>query len=113
MCIHVRPRIHVRPVCSLFMSDVKRIMGQDFQHPGVQSDIKHWPFKVIDDCGKPKVCVKVEDAEKTFTPEQISSMILTKMKETAESYLGRVRFSISFFSFLSYLFLFILQRNRL
>jgi len=54
----------------------------------VQADMKHWPLKVINDAGKPKIQVEFKGETKTFTPEEISSMVLTKMKETAESYLG-------------------------
>ena len=51
--------------------------------------MKHWPFKVIeDDDGRPKMQVEYKSEEKTFFPEEISSMVLTKMKETAEAYLG-------------------------
>merc|ERR1712106_609466 len=50
--------------------------------------MKHWPFKVVDVGDKPKIMVEFKSEEKTFTPEEISSMVLTKMKETAEQYLG-------------------------
>lgn len=51
--------------------------------------MKHWPFKVINaDGGKPKVQVEYKGETKTFTPEEISSMVLGKMKETAEAFLG-------------------------
>ncbi|KAI5639984.1 hsp70 protein domain-containing protein [Phthorimaea operculella] len=50
--------------------------------------MKHWPFKVINDCGKPKIQVEFKGEVKKFAPEEISSMVLTKMKETAEAYLG-------------------------
>ena len=50
--------------------------------------MKHWPFKVISDGGKPKIEVEYKNESKTFYPEEISSMVLTKMKETAEGYLG-------------------------
>merc|ERR1712153_215038 len=52
-------------------------------------DMKHWPFKVVDVGDKPKIMVEFKSEEKTFTPEEISSMVLTKMKETAEQYLGK------------------------
>jgi L1 cell adhesion molecule like protein len=51
--------------------------------------MKHWPFTVISDGGKPKIQVQYKGEEKTFSPEEISSMVLTKMKETAEAYLGK------------------------
>ena len=51
--------------------------------------MKHWPFKVIeDDDGRPKLQVEYKSEEKSFFPEEISSMVLTKMKDTAEAYLG-------------------------
>jgi heat shock protein 1/8 len=55
----------------------------------VQADMKHWPFKVINDGGKPKIQVEYRNETKLFTPEEISSMILRKMKEIAENYLGK------------------------
>ncbi|CAH2326267.1 heat shock 70 kDa -like [Pelobates cultripes] len=68
--------------------DAKRLIGRKFEEPVVQSDMKHWPFTVVCDGGKPKVKVEYKGEEKTFSPEEISSMVLTKMKETAEAYLG-------------------------
>jgi L1 cell adhesion molecule like protein len=50
--------------------------------------MKHFPFKVIDKGGKPVIQVEFKGEDKTFTPEEISSMVLTKMKETAEGFLG-------------------------
>jgi heat shock protein 1/8 len=51
--------------------------------------MKHWPFEVVSDGGKPKLEVEYKGEKKTFFPEEISSMVLTKMKETAEAYLGK------------------------
>lgn len=51
--------------------------------------MKHWPFDVINDGGKPKIKVEYKGEAKTFFPEEVSSMVLTKMKETAEAYLGK------------------------
>ena len=68
--------------------DAKRLIGRKFTDSEVQSDIKHFPFSVIDKAGKPAIKVEFKGEEKVFTPEEISSMILTKMKETAEGYLG-------------------------
>ncbi|XP_044265230.1 heat shock protein 70 A1-like [Tribolium madens] len=68
--------------------DAKRLIGRKFDDPKIQQDIKHWPFKVINDCGKPKIQVEYKGEIKKFAPEEISSMVLTKMKETAEAYLG-------------------------
>jgi L1 cell adhesion molecule like protein len=69
--------------------DAKRLIGRRFDDPSVQSDMKHWPFKVINDGGKPKIRVEYKSEEKTFSPEEISSMVLNKMKEIAEAYLGK------------------------
>jgi len=69
--------------------DAKRLIGRKFADPIVQSDIKLWPFKVISGAGdKPMIQVNSMGEEKKFHPEEISSMILTNMKETAEAYLG-------------------------
>ncbi|KAJ8923041.1 hypothetical protein NQ315_001589 [Exocentrus adspersus] len=68
--------------------DAKRLIGRKYDDPKIQQDIKHWPFKVVNDCGKPKIQVEYKGETKTFAPEEISSMVLTKMKETAEAYLG-------------------------
>merc|ERR1711988_883673 len=71
------------------MGDAKRLIGRKFADPVVQSDIKLWPFKVISGAGdKPMIVVNSQGEEKKFHPEEVSSMILTKMKETAEAYLG-------------------------
>ncbi|KAG8935099.1 70-kilodalton heat shock protein [Tulasnella sp. 418] len=68
--------------------DAKRLIGRKFDDHEVQSDIKHFPFKVINRSGKPYVQVEHKGETKQFSPEEISSMVLLKMKETAEAYLG-------------------------
>ena len=68
--------------------DAKRLIGRKFSDSDVQSDMKHWSFKVVDVNGKPDIKVEYKGEEKLFTPEEISSMVLLKMKETAEAYLG-------------------------
>ena len=69
--------------------DAKRLIGRKFSDPVVQKDLKHWPFKVESGAQeKPVICVKYKGETKKFHPEEISSMVLTKMRETAESYLG-------------------------
>nr|AIU47025.1 heat shock protein [Phenacoccus solenopsis] len=68
--------------------DAKRLIGRKFDDPKIQEDMKHWPFKVINEGGKPKIQVEYKGETKKFTPEEISSMVLTKMKEIAEVYLG-------------------------
>ncbi|CAJ0644137.1 12757_t:CDS:2 [Entrophospora sp. SA101] len=68
--------------------DAKRLIGRRFNDQEVQSDMKHWPFKVIDKNTKPYIQVEYKGEVKQFTPEEISSMVLTKMRETAEAFLG-------------------------
>lgn len=68
--------------------DAKRLIGRRFKDKEVQDDMKHWPFKVIEKEGKPIVQVEVKGEKKKFTPEEVSAMILGKMKEIAEGYLG-------------------------
>ncbi|XP_040851977.1 heat shock 70 kDa protein 1 isoform X2 [Ochotona curzoniae] len=69
--------------------DAKRLIGRKFGDPVVQSDMKHWPFQVVSEGDKPKVRVSYKGESKAFYPEEISSMVLTKMKEIAEAYLGQ------------------------
>ena len=69
--------------------DAKRLIGRKFDDQAVRSDMEHWPFKVVAGTGgKPKIQVTFKGEEKEFYAEEISSMVLTKMKQTAESYLG-------------------------
>lgn len=68
--------------------DAKRLIGRKFDDPKIQQDIKHWPFKVVSESGKPKIQIDFKGEKKVFAPEEISSMVLTKMKETAEAFLG-------------------------
>ena len=69
--------------------DAKRLIGRRFADQEVQSDMKHWPFTVIDKSTKPYIQVQFKGETKTFSPEEISSMVLLKMKQTAEAYLGK------------------------
>lgn len=69
--------------------DAKRLIGRKYDDQKIQQDMKLWPFKVINDGGKPKIQVDFKGEIKRFAPEEISSMVLTKMKETAEAYLGK------------------------
>ena len=69
--------------------DAKRLIGRSFTDATVQSDIKHFPYTVVADSNnKPVIQVKYKHELKTFQPEEISSMVLVKMKEIAEAYLG-------------------------
>jgi heat shock protein 5 len=65
------------------------MIGRKFDDKDIQKDIKNYPFKVVKKDGKPQVKVDVNQAAKTFTPEEISAMILGKMKDIAEGYLGK------------------------
>ena len=68
--------------------DAKRLIGRKFTDETVKRDVKLWPFKVINNSDKPQVEVQFKGETKRFHAEEISSMVLTKMKETAEAYLG-------------------------
>jgi L1 cell adhesion molecule like protein len=68
--------------------DAKRLIGRKYNDQHVQSDIKSFPFKVIDQDNKPLINVNYKNENKNFQPEEISAMILVKMKEIAEAYLG-------------------------
>ncbi|KAJ5414420.1 Heat shock 70 kDa protein [Penicillium cosmopolitanum] len=68
--------------------DAKRLIGRRFADAEVQSDMKHWPFKIIDKATKPVIEIEFKGEAKQFTPEEVSAMILVKMRETAEAYLG-------------------------
>ena len=76
----------VNPNNTIF--EVKRLIGRKFPDQILYEDVKQWPFQVIDDKGTPKINVKYTHQSKIFVPEQISGMVLEKMKKTAEDYLG-------------------------
>ncbi|EAW18195.1 Hsp70 family ATPase KAR2 [Aspergillus fischeri NRRL 181] len=69
--------------------DIKRLIGRKFDDRDVQKDAKNFPFKVVNKDGKPVVKVEVNKSPKIFTPEEVSAMVLGKMKEIAEGYLGK------------------------
>ncbi|WOL01975.1 heat shock cognate 70 kDa protein 2-like [Canna indica] len=80
-------QVAMNPTNTVF--DAKRLIGRRFSDPSVQSDMKLWPFKVVAGPGdKPMIVVQYKGEEKQFSPEEISSMVLIKMKEIAEAYLG-------------------------
>merc|ERR1711968_241323 len=70
--------------------DAKRLIGRKYSDPDVQADMKHWPFKVKSGTnGKPMIAVTYKGEAKEFGAEEISAMVLTKMKNVAESFLGQ------------------------
>jgi heat shock protein 5 len=69
--------------------DAKRLIGRKFDDPSVTSDAKHLPFKILNKDNKPMIEVVVKGENREFSPEQISAMILTNMKETAQAFLGQ------------------------
>lgn len=79
-------QVAMNPVNTIF--DAKRMIGRKYDDLDLQSDMKHWPFHVTVSNGKPVVSVEYQREERTFFPEEISAMVLVKMKETAEAYLG-------------------------
>merc|ERR1711902_109634 len=78
--------VAMNPTNTIF--DAKRLIGRKFHDTAVQADMKHWPFKVTNSDGKPRLSVEYKTEERSFTPEEVSAMVLTMMKETAEAYLG-------------------------
>ena len=81
-------QVAMNPQNTIF--DAKRMIGRKFTDATVQSDMKHWPFTVVPGSNqKPTMQVQFQGETKSFSPEEISSMVLVKMKEIAESYLGR------------------------
>jgi len=82
-----KSQVAMNPENTVF--DAKRLIGREFQDSAVQKDMKTWPFKVIKGSqNKPKIVVNFKGASKEFFAEEISSMVLQKMKEIAEAYLG-------------------------
>merc|ERR1719228_2314394 len=79
-------QVAMNPINTIF--DAKRLIGRKFDDTTVQADMKQWPFTVVNDASKPRLQVEYKGEDKTFFPEEISSMVLINMKETAEAYLG-------------------------
>ncbi|CAK4080413.1 unnamed protein product [Aphanomyces euteiches] len=80
-------QVAMNPANTVF--DAKRLIGRKFNDPVIQADIKHWPFKVTPGAGdKPQIQVEFKGETKTFQPEEISSMVLIKMKEVSEAFIG-------------------------
>ena len=68
--------------------DAKRLIGQKFSDPKLQDDLKHLSYRVISKEDKPVIRVDVDGADRDFAPEEISSMVLIKMREIAEAFVG-------------------------
>ncbi|XP_069699880.1 heat shock 70 kDa protein cognate 2-like [Periplaneta americana] len=81
-----KSQVAMNPKNTVF--DAKRLIGRRFDDPKIQDDMKHWPFTVVNEGGKPKIQVEYKGEMKKFAPEEVSSMVLTKMREIAETYLG-------------------------
>jgi heat shock protein 1/8 len=77
----------MNPINTVF--DAKRLIGRKFDDAVVQSDMKHWPFKLVSADNTPKIQVEYKGETKTFSAEEISSMVLIKMKETASAFVGK------------------------
>ncbi|KAF8266602.1 heat shock protein 70 family [Lactarius quietus] len=69
--------------------DAKRLIGRRFDDPDVKKDMTHWPFEVVEQNGSPLIKVQYLGEEKTFNPQEISAMVLTKMKDISEAKLGK------------------------
>ncbi|KAG0427489.1 hypothetical protein HPB47_025471 [Ixodes persulcatus] len=82
-----KAQVALNPENTVFGS--KRLLGRTFDDPKLQEDLKHLPFSIINDNNAPKIKVMYKGEEKIFNPEEISAMILTKMREVAEAYLGK------------------------
>lgn len=68
--------------------DAKRLIGREFSDPALQDDMKSLSYTIVNDSNKPKIQVEYMGEQKTFTPEEISAMVLSKLKGDAEAYLG-------------------------
>ncbi|EEC11639.1 heat shock protein, putative [Ixodes scapularis] len=82
-----KAQVALNPENTVFGS--KRLLGRTYDDPKLQEDLKHLPFCIINDNNAPKIKVMYKGEEKIFNPEEISAMILTKMREVAEAYLGK------------------------
>jgi molecular chaperone DnaK (HSP70) len=82
-----KSQVSLNPSNTLF--DMKRLIGRKFDDPEVKRDAKLWPFRLVNRDSRPMVEVLVKGEKKVFSPEEISAMVLGKMKSIAEGYLGK------------------------
>ncbi|XP_070384248.1 heat shock 70 kDa protein 1B-like [Dermacentor albipictus] len=82
-----KAQVALNPENTVFGS--KRLIGRTFDDPKLQDDLRHLPFTIVNENNAPKIKVTYKGEEKVFNPEEISAMILTKMREVAEAYLGQ------------------------
>ena len=89
-CIGKVASEHILEYIKSIMYDSKRLIGHKFSNENVQNDISHWPIKIIEDkkTGKPQYVIKVDNEERKYFPEEVSSMILEYLKKQAEIYNG-------------------------
>lgn len=80
-------QVATNPLNTIF--DAKRVIGRNFDDPAIQSDLSYWPFKIVNVKGKPFFQVMYTGEQKDIPPEQISAMILSKMKQVASAYIGQ------------------------
>ncbi|MFS7976941.1 putative Heat shock protein 70 family [Helianthus anomalus] len=74
----------------VYITDVKRLIGSRFHDTQVQKDMNSWPFKIVEGpAEKPTVVVELKGEEKKYAPEELSAMVLKKLKECAEEFIGR------------------------
>ncbi|ORY87254.1 HSP70-domain-containing protein, partial [Neocallimastix californiae] len=69
--------------------DIKRLIGRDYNDPDVQSDMKYWPFNIVDKENKPYIQIQYNNEKRFLSPEEVTSMVIIKLKEMAENYLNQ------------------------
>ena len=88
---------------------VKRLIGLSLNDKSVQYDIKHFPYSVVEESEKLKINTTYRGVKKSMFPEEISAMILVKMKQIAETYLGMVSFTKYSLNYYIYIYNYINQ----
>ena len=106
MQLHRNSHVQVSANPSNTVFHCKRLIGRQFDDTSVQSGTKSWPFQVVKESGRAGNCmirVQYKGETRTLVPEEISAMLLAKMKETAEAYLSQVSIVLvmSWWAFLS------------